>query len=222
MKEAINSNLIQLFPFLQEDFVNTSNGVVVKKAIPKGETIFDEGDICGGVPFIIKGTVRVSKVGKNGKEINIYRVTSGETCILTVTSVLSNSPYPATAITEQDVEAIMIPFDQFKNFMTSSFQFQQYVYKLIIERFQEVLTLIDEIIFRSTDERIVSFLLNNSQRDGDTIEVTHDKIAIEIGTAREVVSRFLKEMERKGWIQLARGKVIVSKRTLLEEKMTNY
>lgn len=215
MKEIIHKEIFELFPF----FPDMPREVLVPKVIPKGEIIFNEGDHCGGVPFVIKGTVRISKIGKSGKEMNIYRVGKGETCILTVTSVLSSSPYPATAIVEDDIETIILPFDQFKQCMAISDDFRQFIYNLIIERFQEVLTLIDEIIFQRTDERIIRFLLKHTSNSGDTIEITHDKIAIELGTAREVVSRFLKEMEREGWIELVRGKVIVTKRSFLERKI---
>ncbi|NLY79454.1 MAG: Crp/Fnr family transcriptional regulator [Lysinibacillus sp.] len=209
-------NLKGLFPFIEDISVNGLNVNYVKKVIPKGETIFHEGDRCEGVPFVIKGCVRVSKFGKNGKEMSVYRVNSGDTCILSVTSVLSNSTYPLTAIAEEDVEAVIVPCDDFKLIMTASLNFQEYIYKTIICRFQEVINIIDEIIFHSIDERIAKFLLKNTKNSGDVIEITHDKIAVEIGTAREVVSRLLKEMERNGWIKLARGKVIVKKRDQLK------
>lgn len=216
---TVKDTLYELFPFFKNiDF----NQTFIIKTIPKGERIFDEGDLCGGVPFIIKGTVRVSKVGKTGKEMNIYRVAKGDTCILTVTCVLSNSPYPLTAVAEEDVETVIVPYDTFKQLMNTNFPFQEYIYKLIITRFQELLTLIDEIIFHSTDERIMRFLVKHTTEDGDVIETTHDKMAIEIGTAREVVSRFLKELERKDWVNLSRGKIVVKNRTFLEQKLANF
>lgn len=213
--------LYELFPFFK-NVQEFTNEMLIYKSIPKGQTIFKEGDRCGGVPFILKGIVRVAKVGKNGKEMSIYRVASGDTCILTVTCVLSNSPYPLTAVAEEDVETVILPYELFKELMNVSFPFQEYVYKLIITRYQELLTLIDEIIFHSTDERIMNFLLQHSKQDGDVIETTHDKIATEIGTAREVVSRFLKELERKEWIQLARGRIVVKDRAILEQKLATY
>lgn len=212
-------DLKELFPFIEDIEINELNINYVKKSIPKGETIFHEGDACEGIPFVIKGCVRVSKIGKNGKEMSVYRVNAGETCILSVTSVLSKSTYPLTAIAEEDVEAVIVPCDEFKILMTASLNFQEYIYKTIISRFQEVINIIDEIIFHSIDERIIKFLLKNTKYNGDIIEITHDKIAVEIGTAREVVSRLLKEMERNNWIQLARGKVIVKKRNILEQQI---
>lgn len=208
------------FSLFDEIQLNDLNIPYIKKTIPKGEVIFHEGDVCEGIPIIIKGIVRVSKIGKNGKEMSVYRVLPGETCILSVASVLSNHIYPLTAIAEEDVEAYVYPCEQFKILMTVSTKVQDYVYKTIIRRFMGIIQMVDEIIFQSTDERIINFLLKSSKKDGDVIEITHDKLAVEIGTAREVVSRILKEMERKGYIQLARGKILILKRAILEEKMT--
>lgn len=208
-----------LFPFIEELIVNEFNINYAKKSLPKGVAIFHEGDSCEGVPFVVKGCIRVSKIGKNGKEMSVYRVNAGETCILSVMSILTNEPYPLTAIVEEDAEAFIIPYEEFKKLMGASSDFQDYIYKTIMYRFQEVIKVMDEVIFHSTDERIIKFLLKYTENDGDMIEATHVKIAMEIGTAREVVSRLLKEMERKGWVHLSRGKVFVIKRTELVKKL---
>jgi len=209
----------ELFPFFEGISANEMKINYVKKKFPKGETIFHEGDSCAGVPFVTKGCIRVSKFGKNGKEMSVYRVNAGETCILTVSSILSNEPYPLTATVEKDAEAIILPYQDFKLLMEVNPHFQEYIYKTISLRFLEVIKIIDEVIFQSIDERLVKHLLRYTKNDGDLIETTHDKIATEIGTVREVVSRLLKEMERKGWIQLSRGKVTVVERSKLEELM---
>lgn len=207
----------ELFPFIEEISVNELDIHYVKKKFRKGETIFNEGDSCAGVPFVAKGCIRVSKIGKNGKEMSVYRIHAGETCILTITSIFSNEPYPLTAIVEEDAEAIIIPYEDFKLFMDTSRNFQEYIYKIISHRFLEVIQVIDEVIFQSIDERLIKLLLKYTKNDGNRIEMTHNKIAVEIGTAREVVSRLLKDMEKKGWIQLARGKIFVIKRDELEQ-----
>ena len=207
------------FSLFEEIHRNDLNIHYIKKSIPKGEVIFHEGDLYEGIPVIAKGIVRVSMVGKNGREMNMYRIFPGETCILSLTSVLSNQTYPLTAIAEEEVEAYIFPCDQFKLLMLTSSKVQDFICNTIIRRFMEVIQLMDEIIFRSTDERMINFLLKHTNKSGDLIEITHDKIALEIGTAREVVSRLLIEMERKGWVKVARGKVFVLKREILEEKI---
>lgn len=115
-------NTETLFPFLKD------NSLFVSKRIPKGTVIFDEGDQCGGIAFVLNGSIRVSKVGKNGREVVLYRVCRGDSCILTIASVLSNISYPATAIVEEDVEVILIPVQQFKMQMAINFELQQFTY----------------------------------------------------------------------------------------------
>lgn len=210
----------KIFPFLTELNDATLNPSLLTKIIPKGMKVFDEGDRCGGVPFILNGVIRVSKFGKNGREITLYRLTSGDACQLTITSVLSNIAYPATAIVEEEAEVVLLSVQQFTEMMRYNSNLQHFVYKLLSDRFLEIMTLIDELIFRKIDERLIEFLLGNSRQNGDIIEMTHDEIAIELGTAREVISRVIKSLERAGYIQLSRGKVRVLSRKALEEKMS--
>lgn len=216
MKKIERSTTETLFPFLKD------HSLFVSKRIPKGTVIFDEGDQCGGIAFVLNGSIRVSKVGKNGREVVLYRVCRGDSCILTIASVLSNISYPATAIVEEDVEVILIPVQQFKMQMAINFELQQFTYKLISERFLEVMTLIDEIIFRRIDERLIEFLLKQASKDGDIIEMTHEELAIQLGTAREVISRIMKGLERDGYIQLSRGKVRIMNHSNLKERLSDY
>lgn len=208
-----------LFSFL-EKIETDSEQKLITKIIPKGTKVFDEGDACGGVPFIIKGAIRVSKIGKNGREIILYRLKRGDACILTITSVLSNIAYPAIAVVEEEAEVVLLTVSQFKKAMACSTDFQHFVYKLLSDRFLDIMTLIDEIIFRKVDERLIEFLLTNSNKNGDIIEMTHDDIAVELGTAREVISRLIKNLEKEGFIQLSRGKIRVVSRQALAEKMS--
>lgn len=223
METEMASNIYELFPFfleLKED--NSEEPLYVAKKIAKRTKVFDEGTSCGSVAFVLKGTIRVSKIGRNGREVILYRVRSGDSCILTISSVLSNISYPATATVEEDAEVVLVTVQQFKTYMEKSAKLQQYTYKLLAERFIEVMTLVDEIIFRKIDERLIEFLLSKTKGNGDIIEMTHDEIAIELGTAREVVSRIIKGLEREGYIQLSRGKVRVVRMALLAAKLSEY
>jgi len=209
-----------LFSFLEKIETEFEEKKLLTKIIPKGTKVFDEGDECGGVPFVIKGVIRVSKIGKNGREIILYRLKSGDACILTITSVLSNIAYPAIAVVEENAEVILLTVPQFKKAMASNTDFQHFVYKLLSDRFLDIMTLIDEIIFRKVDERLIEFLLTNSEKNGDIIEMTHDDIAVELGTAREVISRLIKNLEKEGSIQLSRGKIRVVGRQALAKKLS--
>ncbi len=207
----------QFFPFFESPTI-----AFIQKAIPKDTVIFNEGDECGTVAFLLSGSIRISKIGKNGREIVLYRLGSGDSCILTISSVLANISYPATAVVEEDAEAILLSIQQFKELMTINPEFQQYIYKLLAARLLEVMTLVDEIVFHKMDERLIEYLLRHSKNDEDIIEITHEELASQLGSVREVISRLLKGFERDGLIQLSRGKVKIMHRSGLEEKLSSY
>lgn len=217
MKNLETSRVHQYYPFFENIKIES-----VQKKISKGTVVFDEGDECGVVAFLLNGSIRVSKIGKNGREIILYRLGSGDSCILTISSVLANISYPATAIVEEDTEVILLPVKQFKELMVTNPEFQQYIYKLLSARLLEIMTLIDEIVFHKIDERLMEYLLRHTENDGDIIEITHEELASQLGSAREVISRIIKGLERDGLIQLSRGKVRVIHRSSLERKLSSY
>lgn len=220
MEKIKSSNAHSIFPFFEDISTESSDSLFLRKTIPKGTVIFNEGDQCGGVAFVLNGSIRVSKVAKNGRKVILYSLGSGDCCILTIASVLSNISYPATATVEKDAEVILLPVQQFKMLMATNVELQQFIYKLISTRFLEIMTLIDDIIFRRIDERLIEFLLKKAHKDGDIIEMTHEELSIQLGTAREVISRIMKGLERDGCVQLSRGKVRVISRSSLEDRLS--
>lgn len=213
----LNINSFDLFPFLLR--AEDTTGLFAARRISKGTCFYNEGDDCDTVALVLNGSIRVSKIAKNGREVNLYRVQQGETCILTISSILSHSPYPATATVEQDSEVILLPVSKFQELMGTNPDFQTYIYRILSERLLEVLTFVEEVMFRKIDERVIEFLLNKLGQDGDTLTITHDELAVELGTAREVVSRIMKVLEREGSIALTRGKITLASRKQLEEKI---
>lgn len=205
------------FPFFENLDVE-----LMKKKFAKGTVVFDEGDECNTVAFLLSGSIRVSKIGKSGREIVLYRLGCGDSCILTISSVLASISYPATAIIEEETEAILLPVKQFKELMTKCPEFQQYIYKLLSARLLEIMTLIDEIVFHKIDERLIEYLIKHTKDDGDIIQITHEELATQLGSVREVISRMIKGLERDGFIQLSRGKVKVIQRSNLERKLSSF
>ena len=203
----------KLFPFLIVEKGNESLMNIAR--IPAGRIVFQEGEACELIAFILKGVIRVSKIGKNGKELSLYRVSSGESCILMISSTLATIGYPATATVEEDAEVLILSVPVFKKWMQENHELQKFVYKLLSERLVSVMTLIEEIVFHKMDERVAEFLLENGE-GVNLLSITHDRIAMELGTAREVVSRIMKDFQRKGWIEMSRGKVKILKRDSLE------
>ena len=196
-------------------FLNASDETLIKKilqhasiaSLPKDTLIFDEGSTTNNLAIIISGKVRVYKLAESGREITIYRINKGESCILTISSILSNLTYPARAVVEEDVEALIVPADIFKELVNKDESWRNFTFGLMNTRFASVITVVEEVAFRRMDERILEFLLDKFNSNGSELNITHQEIAYELGTYREVVSRILKDFEKSGLIKLARNKI---------------
>jgi len=168
------------------------------------------GDPCTRVALLGRGRIRVFKTGENGREITLYQVTPGETCLLTLNGALTGQPYPASAIAEEDVEAAAIPVPKFRSWVDRDTALRRFIFDVMAQRLSDLMTLVDEVTFNRMDRRLAEFLLDkfgqSPARDA-TLAMTHDQIASELGTAREVISRLLKDLERQAAVRLGRGRV---------------
>ncbi|MEM8780176.1 MAG: Crp/Fnr family transcriptional regulator [Cyanobacteria bacterium P01_G01_bin.49] len=210
MNKAISKTIASIFPFwkkldtkTQKDFL--SQGQYISLSV--GEFICLEGDICHHLPLVISGSVRVYKIGENGREITLYHLVQGDSCILTASCIISQKIFPAFAITETEVEAFVIPANTLREWVTHNPIWQEYLFGLLSQRLANVIEIIDEVAFRRMDCRIASYLLKNADSNLKTVWITHEAIAQELGSSREVVSRILKTFERQGLLSLSRGKI---------------
>lgn len=216
----LNNEILNLasnkFPFFKNLFQDKekSQNIIYQK-LKKGTYAFFEGEHYPFVSLILRGTIRVSKIGENGREIVLYRVNQGESCILLISSALSDKPYSATAFVEEDTDVINIPAAIYQEEMANVDMARIFTYQLYNKRISNMMSLIEEIVFNKMDKRIAEFLLKNTTAENQIIEITHEETAIELGSAREVVSRILKEFEKSAFIKLSRGKITVSDRNKL-------
>lgn len=185
-----------------------------------GTTVFRDGDGCQNYLFVIDGSVRVQKIAENGREIVLYRVKKGEACILTTSCLLSHQRYPAEGIAETDVRAISIPVPRFDAGISGSTGFRQFVFSSYGKRISELILLVEDVAFGKMDIRLSQYLLDSSQQN--EVIRTHQEMAADLGTAREVVSRQLKEFERRGWIGLSRGKISLLDRPSIERHVSGH
>lgn len=174
--------------------------------LPAGTTVFAPGVAAQSFLLILDGTVRVQQVSPGGREIVLYRVTGGETCIMTTACLLSDEAYTAEGITETDVEAVAIPKASFEDAIANSPGFRRLVFADYSHRISDLMHVVEEVAFERLDKRLAQRLLNRAGPDG-TLSVTHQDLAFELGSAREVVGRLLKELERRGWVALGRGRI---------------
>jgi len=169
--------------------------------------VFRPGDLCESFLVLLNGRIRVQLVSEDGKEITLYKIGPGGSCMLTTSCLFSSDKYPAEAIAETDIVALAFSRDIFERTVESSAKFRRFVFDGFSERLTEVICRMEELAFTSIDYRLAKVLMGLHER-GQT-QVTHSKLAVELGTAREVVSRHLKQMEKRGLITLARGRITV-------------
>lgn len=181
---------------------------------PAGHTIFRPGDTCETYIIVLSGTVRTFVSSENGREIVLYRITDGQTCILTTSSLMTGANYETEAVAETDVTALSVPRAMFLELLGTSEKFRHLAFNTFSERLSELVLLINEISFGHLDTRLAAYLVNIAKNN--TVHATHQAIAMELGSAREVVSRLLKDFERKGFVDLDRGRIILLQRAELE------
>jgi CRP/FNR family transcriptional regulator, anaerobic regulatory protein len=186
--------------------------------IPVGRDVFVEGDRVDAIALLISGVVRVYKVGATGREITLYRFGLGESCILTANAILSQQSFPAIATVEQEAEAVMIPADTFRDWVGRHDLWRSFVFDLLSQRLASVMALVDEVAFSRLDTRIASLLLDRSLIH-NPIHITHQEIAAEFGSSREVISRLLEDFASRGLIRSARGTVEVLDRPSLQTQL---
>ena len=181
---------------------------------PVGTIGYHEGAACNAYVMRLAGKSRVYKMSTSGREILLYRVAAGETCVITTTCLLGNSDYPASTIVEEAIRDVIIPAAAFNQMMIDSKVFRTFVMTNYGALISDLIVLLDEVAFHSLDARLAKVLLDANSTQ---ITRTHQQIADELGTAREVVSRQLKRLEVKGAVSLGRGLVEVVNRASLEK-----
>lgn len=182
--------------------------------IPKGTILFRPGDTPKGFIFLLSGKVSVYLTGENGREILLYSITPGETCLQTTLGILGEEDYGGEAICESDVEAVLLPSSHFLELMDSSKHFREFIFKSFAQRLHGVTYLLEKVAFINVERRLAEALLERAGHNNQ-IAITHQELAIAIGSAREVVSRKLENFAKKGFVQLDRGTITLKNTTAL-------
>jgi CRP/FNR family transcriptional regulator len=185
-------------------------------SLPAGARVFEPGQHADNLLMLLSGTVRVQQRSDTGREVFLYRVHAGESCVLTTACMLSEEDYAAEGITETEVEAVMIPRRVFDDLAGKSEIFRRFIFRAYSRRIADLFGLIEDIVFQRVDVRLAARLIDLAQ-DGQ-VRATHQALAVELGTAREVVSRTLGEFQRRGWVEQARGLLRILNREALERQ----
>lgn len=215
IEEKYHQEVLKLFPDLKEMFnsslsVSFKQQALVLKAKP-GDQLFSETDPVEIFPLVLTGSIKVYKMEPNGKSVVLYEVNPGEGCVLSTSSLLGKTNYPASGKVENELVAIGVPKDLFYQLVDKSTMFREYVFKIFSHRLNHLLEMIEEVSFQKLDHRLIKYLLEKAPE----LKSTHQKIADDLGSSREIISRLLKRFEKDNLIVLERERILIYKDKLL-------
>ena len=180
------------------------------KTLKKGEVLIAEHSYIRSIPIIISGSLQVLRSDEEGKEILMYYIKGGESCIMSFLGGLHNEKSMLKAVAEETTEILFLPIERVRELIREYPQWLEYIFKLYHKRFEELLELVNAIAFKKVDERLLDLLHKKQKLMGSNVlEVTHEQLAHELATARVVISRLLKQLEDKGIVELGRNKIIL-------------
>ena len=200
-------SLVALYPVMEKlpsPLLQRIRDTLQTVSLPSGTTVFDERQPCRGFPFVLGGAIRVAKVSASGRELPLYRVQAGENCIITSSCLLGHADYNARGVSEGETTLALLPRALFDE-MLGVPVFRDYVFSLFSERMAELMQLVEEVAFRKLDQRLAALLLGK----GRVVHATHQQLADELGSVREMVSRLLKGFAEQGLVRLGREQVEV-------------
>jgi CRP/FNR family transcriptional regulator len=183
-----------------------------------GHVFLECGDPVDVFAVVLGGCLRVYVAGENGREITLYTVEAGECCTVNVLCLISGNASPAAAVVQNPLEALVFSRADFLAWLAERADFREFVFSTMTRRMTDIMALVEEVAFQRLDCRLAAYLVQGAD-DRREIRTTHDAVAADLGTAREVVSRLLKSFERQGAIELARGTITVKRPELLQRLM---
>jgi CRP/FNR family transcriptional regulator len=180
----------------------------IQKNYEAGSIILNENSHIRSIPIVTKGTLKVIRTEEDGREILLYYIKAGESCIMSFLGGLHNETSKVKAEVEEDAEILFLPVDKVNLFIKEYPQWLDYIFRLYHKRFEELLEIVNAIAFKKVDERMMALLNRKAELTGNKIlNITHEQLANELGTARVVVSRLLKQLEDNGVVRLGRNKI---------------
>lgn len=225
LNDKVIADIKKVFPFVNElgDKEDQFFNMLYHKKLGPDMVLLDEDKSCSGVVLVLSGTIRIYKLSEDGKEITLFRIGRGETCVLTIACIMGTGdiPFPVAAATEQASEIVLIPVETFKKCFYEIPAIQKFFFTSMSAKFYSLLGLVENITFKRTSDRLTDFLITKTAGGAYPLYATHENIASEIGTAREVVSRLLKEMEGKGQVSLSRGKIMYNQKKTTPSSATS-
>lgn len=180
------------------------------KAFHEGDVILQESAYIKSIPIVVTGSIKVMRTDEDGREILLYYIASGESCIMSFLGGMHHETSKVMAIADESTEILFIPVDKVMILIKEYPEWLDYIFRLYHKRFEELLDVVNAVAFTKMDERMLNLIRKKSElTKNNTIQITHEQLASELGTARVVVSRLLKRLEDEGIVKLGRNKIIL-------------
>ncbi|MBK6396894.1 MAG: Crp/Fnr family transcriptional regulator [Bacteroidetes bacterium] len=180
----------------------------ITKKFSEDDIILNENAYIKAIPIVINGSIKVMRTDEDGREILLYYIRPGESCIMSFLGGIHNDTSKVIAIAEEPTEILFIPIDKVNELIREYPEWLDYIFRLYHRRFEELLEVVNAVAFKKMDERLLAFIKKKSEMTNNkVINVTHEQLANELGTVRVVISRLLKQMEEEGLVELGRNKI---------------
>lgn len=208
----LRDEMLKNYPFLNDldnEVLEIFFNRLIVNSYEAGQNVFNNKVSCIGFSFILDGKVRIYKIGDDGKEVTLYRIGKGDSCFNTILCALTDSEETSFADVEENAIIAILPMDLFKRYLLNNNSFLKYIFKNLYAKFENVVEGFEKVTFNSIENRIIDYF-NLKLIDNNGVKIiytTHEKIAADIGSSREVVSRSLKSLEKRGILELGRGKI---------------
>lgn len=185
--------------------------------LPAGVSIAEEGQSCSQLALVLDGVGRVFKLSSSGREVTLYRIYGGESCVLTASCIMNQGMFPAMAVTETAVRAILIPQTNVRQWFCGEPQWQQFIFGLLSHRLANIISVVEEVAFKRIDVRLAEQFAREIAKGEVVVYKTHAELAADVGSSREVVSRILRDLTQRGLVKSSRGHIdIIDKQAVLE------
>jgi len=191
-----------------EEIINELKKVGFIKKLNEGDVLIQEHSFIRSIPIILRGSIRVYQTDDDYREMLLYYLKEGDTCIMSFMAGLYNVTSKLKAVAHEESEVLMVPVEKAGILMKNHPQWTEYIFRVYHQRFEELLDVVNAVAFKKMDERLLQFIKKRTEVSGEKfIQITHEELANELGTARVVVSRLLKQMENEGMVELGRNRI---------------
>lgn len=210
----------RLFPFITQagtGFTRDFFAACRYMELPADVSICEEGQQCAHLAMLLDGVGRVYKLSPAGREVTLYRIEAGEACVLTASCIMNGDSFPAMAVTETPVRAIVVSPQKVRGWICAEAQWQRFIFGLLSHRLASIISVVEEVAFKRIDVRLAEKFARCLDRGETSLQVTHAELAADLGSSREVVSRILKDFVQRGLIETGRGSIRLVDRQAIEQ-----